>query len=73
MSRDPANRWFARDVTVDHVGGQEQKHFALLGTKLYFHVNSSRKKSYWFDPQHNRLVTRLQTKSSEMGAGDFVT
>ena len=26
-----------------HVGGQEQKHFSPLGTKLYFHVNSLRK------------------------------
>ena len=26
-----------------HVGSQEQKHFSPLGTKLYFHVNSSRK------------------------------
>ena len=26
-----------------HVGGQEQKHYSPLGTKLYFHVNSSRK------------------------------
>ena len=26
-------------------GGQEQKHFSPLGTKLYFHVNSSSKKS----------------------------
>ena len=25
-------------------GGQEQKHFSPLGTKLYFHVNSSSKK-----------------------------
>ena len=25
-----------------HVGDQEQKHFSPLGTKLYFHVNSSR-------------------------------
>ena len=23
-----------------HIGGQEQKHFSPLGTKLYFHVNS---------------------------------
>ena len=32
-----------------NVGGQEQKHFSSLGTKLYFHVNASRKKilSYW--------------------------
>ena len=29
-----------------HVGGQEQKHFSPLGTKLYFHLNSSRK--YYF-------------------------
>ena len=26
------------------VGGQEQKHFSFLGTKLYFHVNYLRKK-----------------------------
>ena len=37
--------WFARDVTSAQVGGQEQKHFSLLGTKLYFHVNSSRRNS----------------------------
>ena len=24
-----------------HVGGQKQKHFSPLGTKLYFHINSS--------------------------------
>ena len=29
-----------------HVGGQEQKHFSPLGSKLYFHVNSSRKYSF---------------------------
>ena len=28
-----------------HVDGQEQKHFSPLGTKLYFHVNSSLKNS----------------------------
>ena len=28
-----------------HVGGQEQKHFSPVGTKLYFHVNFSRKNS----------------------------
>jgi len=32
-------------VTSRHVGGQEQKHFSPLGTKLYFHVNSPRKNS----------------------------
>ena len=26
-----------------YVGGQEQRHFSSLGTKLYFHVNLSRK------------------------------
>ena len=42
--------WFVRDVTAGvHVGGQEQKHFAPLGTKLCCHVNSSGKKIllYW--------------------------
>ena len=33
-----------------HVGGQEQKHFSPLGTKLYFHVNSSRKSTIVFTP-----------------------
>ena len=33
-----------------HVGGQEQKHFSPLGTKLYFHVNSSRKYSFILTP-----------------------
>ena len=32
------------------MGGQEQKHFSLLGTKLYFHVNSSEKKSIVLTP-----------------------
>ena len=33
-----------------HVGGQEQKHFSPLGTKLYFHVNYSRKYSFALTP-----------------------
>ena len=33
-----------------HVGGQEQKHFSPLGTKIYFHVNSSRKYSFVLTP-----------------------
>ena len=33
-----------------HVGGQEQKHFSPLGTKLNFHVNSSRKYSFVLTP-----------------------
>ena len=36
---------FAQARKPGHVGGQEQKHFSSLGTKLYFHVNSSRKKN----------------------------
>ena len=40
-----------------HVGGQEQKHFSPLGTKRYFHVNSSGKNSIVLtaDPQHENL------------------
>ena len=34
----------------DHVGGQEQKHFSPLGTKLHFHVHSSRKSSTVLTP-----------------------
>ena len=50
-----------------HVGGQEQKHFSSLGTKLKFSFKLSEKKCYCFDPQHDLLVTWLQTKNSEMG------
>ena len=43
--------WFARDVTAGvHVGGQEQKHFAPLGTKLCCHVNSLKKNSIVLTP-----------------------
>ena len=38
-------------------------HFSPLGTRLYFHVNSSRKNLYCIDPQHGCLVTWLQTKN----------
>ena len=40
-----------------HVGGQEQKHFSPLGTKRYFHVNSSGKNPIVLttDPQHETL------------------
>ena len=38
--------WFVCDVTAGvHVGGQEQKHFAPLGTKLCCVVYSSKKKN----------------------------
>ena len=50
-----------------HVGGQEQKHFSPLGTKLYFHVNSSRKNSIEIDPKHGRLVKWLQTENISLG------
>ena len=40
-----------------HVGGQEQKHFSSLGSKLYFDVNVSRTKFRCIDPQHGCLVT----------------
>ena len=33
-----------------HVGGQEQKHLSPLGTKLYFHVNYSRKIILYWSP-----------------------
>ena len=33
-----------------HVGGQEQKHLSPLGTKLYFHVNYSRKTILYWSP-----------------------
>ena len=33
-----------------HVRGQEKKHFSPLGTKCYFHVNSSRKSAIVFTP-----------------------
>ena len=33
-----------------HVGGQEQKHFSPLGTKLYFHVTSSSKSTIVWPP-----------------------
>ena len=47
---------------------KNKKHFSPLGTKLYFHVNSSKKKFCCIDHkphhQHGRLVTRLQAKNS---------
>ena len=44
-----------------HVGGQEQKHLSPLGTKLYFHVNYSRKIIlYWFPTLRPCLVVANQ-------------
>ena len=43
-----------------HVGGQEQKHFSPLWTKLYFQINSSRKTIYCVDLQRGCPVTWLQ-------------
>ena len=43
--------WFVRDVTAGvHVCGQEQKHFAPLGTKLCCDVYSSKKNSIVLTP-----------------------
>ena len=33
-----------------HAGGQEQKRLSPLGTKLHFHVNSSRKILLYWSP-----------------------
>ena len=48
-----------------HVGQWSRtKAFLYLGTKLYFHVNSSRKYvEYCIDIKHGRLVTWLQAKN----------
>ena len=47
-----------------HVGGQEQKHFSPLGTKLYFHVNSSRKNSIVLTPNMAALSRGCKAKNS---------
>ena len=40
-----------------HFGGREQKHLSPLGTKLYFHVNYSRKIIlYWFSTPRMPLL-----------------
>ena len=45
----------------DHFGGREQKHLSPLGTKLYFHVNYSRKIIlYWFPTLRPCLVVACQ-------------
>ena len=45
-----------------HVRGQEKKHFSPLGTKFYFHVNSSRKSAIVFTP--NMAALSLGCKMS---------
>ena len=47
-----------------HVGGQQQKHFSPLGTKLYFHVNSSRKYSFVLTPNMAALSRGCKKESS---------
>ena len=37
------------------VGGQEQKHLSPLGTKLHFHVNSSRKNYIDHSRKHHNI------------------
>ena len=48
---------FASDVTAAMLLVKNKRN-----SKLFFHVNSSRKNLH--DPQHGRLVTWLQTKNS---------
>ena len=68
------NCWFGRDVTAAMLV-VKKKRFSL-GTKHYFHVNSSRKNSIVLTPlpfQHGRLVTRLQNNNiSLVGLGTLV-
>ena len=52
-----------------HVGGQGQKHFSPLGTKLYFHVNFSSKRSIILTPNRAALSRgckpRIETKRNK--------
>lgn len=61
-----ALRLFKANVHSDHVGagGQEQKHFSPLGTKLYFHVNYSGKNSIVLSPDMAALSGGLQTQNT---------
>ena len=55
--------WFVRDVRHGgNVGCQEQKHFSPLGTKLYFHVNSSRKVLLYWLPKMATLSFHVVAK-----------
>ena len=52
---------FVISSTVNIAGGQERKHLSPLGTKLYFHVNYSRKIIlYWFPTLRPCLVVANQ-------------
>ena len=42
--------WFVRDLTAAMLVVKNKKHFSPLGTKLNFHVNSSRKYSFVLTP-----------------------
>ena len=50
-----------------HVGGQEQKHFSPLGTKLYFHVNSWRKNSIVLTPNMAPLSRGCKPRMKQLG------
>ena len=50
-----------------HVGGQEQKHFAPLGTKLYFRVNSARKNSVVWPPNMTTLSRGYKPRIANRG------
>ena len=47
-----------------HVGGQEQKHFSPLGTKLHFHINYWGTNSIVLTPDMAALSRGLQTQNT---------
>ena len=54
-----------------HVDGQEQKHFSPLGTKLYFHVNTSRKYSFVLTPNMAALSRGCKPRIPGVGRYDM--
>ena len=53
-----------------YVGGQEQKHFSPLGTKLYFHVNFSRKYSFVLTPNMAALSRGCKPRIGTLSKDD---
>jgi len=49
--------------------GQEQKHCSRLGTKLYFHVNSSRKNSIVLTPNMAALTCGCEPRIARVVNG----
>ena len=56
--------WFVLDVREANQGEQEQKHFFPLETRLYSHVNSSKKILFLYY-HHGHLFTCLRTKKGK--------